>query len=328
MDPGAQPHERPRASVVVVTHNNAGIVGPCLDAIRASGDRLELIVVDNASTDDTPAIVEQGSWGARLVVLDRNMGFARAVNVARDAARGPLLVLVNSDAFPDPPCIGALLQLLEREPRAGIVGARLRYPSGALQPSAGTFPSLLGDLWVALFLHRMPLASRLEIGYFASERLYRRAREVDWVSGAVCAARREAGPVPSSSFMYGEDVEWARACRERGLTVWLEPTATAIHVGRASVDATRQTGFAQHQRVGFELAWFERRRPAAKLLARAIMLLHALLRIVAYGSVSLVHAARRGSGGQPRGGRGAERVGEYVELARTALRPTRAGDRG
>src|SRR5205823_170332 len=135
-------------------------------------------------------------------------------------------------------------------------GARLRYPSGRLQPSAGTFPSLLGDLWVALFLHRVPGLSRAGLGYLVDQRLYRTPRQVDWVSAAVCAARVQVGPLPDSRFMYGEDVEWALASCAAGWQVWLEPSATAVHISRASVDDTREAGFVQRQRVEFELRWF------------------------------------------------------------------------
>jgi len=299
----------PRVSVVVVTHNNSLLIGDCLRAIFASlpHDGGEVIVVDNASTDDTLAAIGRTDLPVELLALERNEGFAGGVNRGLDTARGACVALVNSDAFPDAGCIERLVELLERDPRVGIVGAKLRYPSGALQPSAGTFPSLRAGLWVALFLHRAPGLSRLGIGYFADPRLYRAARRVDWVSGAVCAARGDLGRLPETTFMYGEDVEWAAACRAAGREVWLEPAATAVHIGRASVDASQDPGFAQRQRVSFELAWFAPRGETAVLAARAVLVLHALTRLLVHGACD---AAR---------GRGAGRAHEYRALARAAL---------
>jgi GT2 family glycosyltransferase len=299
----------PRVSVVVVTHNNSLLIGDCLRAIFASlpHDGGEVIVVDNASADDTLAAIDRTGLPVEVVALERNEGFAAGVNRGLDGARGACVALVNSDAFPDPGCIERLVDLLERDPGAGIVGAKLRYPSGVLQPSAGTFPSLRVGLWVALFLHRAPGLSRLGIGYFADPSLYRAARRVDWVSGAVCAARGDLGHLPETTFMYGEDVEWAAACRAAGKEVWLEPSATAVHVGRASVDASQDQGFAQRQRVAFELAWFAPRGEAALLAARAVLVLHAVTRLVVHGSVDVAR------------GRGSARLREYRALARAAI---------
>jgi GT2 family glycosyltransferase len=294
---------------VVVTHNNGDLIGDCLGSIFDSLQRAEaqVIVVDNASTDRTLDVIGRGPWPVEVIALEENAGFAKAVNRGRDRARGRYLALVNSDAFPDAGCIDRLVDRLETGAHAGIVGAKLRYPSGRPQPSAGTFPSLLGTLWVALFLHRVPGFSLLGIGYLADSRLYRVPRRVDWVSAAVCAARIEVGPLPTSSFMYGEDVEWALACREAGFEVWVEPAATAVHVGRASVDQSQDPGFAQRRRAQFELAWFSRRGAPAQLLARVLLVVHALLRLLVYGALAVA-----------RGGRD-RRLPEYAALLRAAL---------
>jgi GT2 family glycosyltransferase len=235
------------------------------------------------------------------------VGFAKAVGRAWNVAKGSYVALVNSDAFLDRGCIDTLVDALRRRREVGIVGAKLRYPDGRSQPSAGTFPSLVSGLWVALFLHRLPGASRLGVGYLADDRLYRRPRRVEWVSAAVCAARAEAGPPPCSSFMYGEDVEWARAANAAGLQVWTEPAATAVHVGRASVDQSQEHGFAQRRRAQFELAWFARRGGLAVLASRLVLIVHALARMSIYGAAALLRRSKDA------------RVGEYAALLRAAL---------
>jgi len=306
-----EPNDAAPVSVVVVTHNNSELIGDCLRAIDGSLRRHggEVIVIDNASTDATRDLLAASEQPVKVIELSENIGFAAAVNLAMTLTRGRYLALVNSDAFPDAGCLDELVETLERNPRAGIVGAKLRYPSGRLQPSAGTFPSLLGGLWVALFLHRVPGLSRAGIGYLADERLYRRARRVDWVCAAVCAARADIGPLPTTSFMYGEDVEWALACREAGLETWMQPSATAIHIGRASVDQSQDRRFAQRQRASFELAWFARRGPGAKLAARCVLLMHGLMRLLVYGGVAVLRGRRDG------------RLTEYAALLRAALSP-------
>ncbi len=161
-----------------------------------------------------------------MLALERNVGFAAATNAGIAASRGRLLALVNSDAFPDEGSIDRLADAIDALPRAAIVGGRLRYPDGAPQPSTGRFPSLLGGLWTALLLHRMPLLGRLDVGVNAHPAHYRVRRRVDWVTAAFCIARRESGPLPERSFMYGEDVEWARESASAGREVWFDPGAS------------------------------------------------------------------------------------------------------
>ena len=165
----------------------------------------------------------------------------------------------------------------------------------------------MGNLWTALLLHRVPVLGRLDIGVNSHPVQYRTRRQVDWVTAAYCAARRQAAPLPELMFMYGEDVEWALACSRKGLEVWLEPVAAAIHIGRASVDQSQAPGFAQRKRVEFELAWFGRKGRMPQLAARAILVIHALCRLLIYWP----QAVRRG--------RDDGRVAEYVTLLSHAV---------
>jgi N-acetylglucosaminyl-diphospho-decaprenol L-rhamnosyltransferase len=300
---------RPDASVIVVTHNNESLIANCLRAIDRGvvTHRHEVIVVDSGSTDRTIDIVHEHPSHPRLIAMKRNVGFAGANNAGIRASTGRVIVLVNSDAFPDGGSIDRLIETIEELPHAAIVGGRLRYPSGKLQPSVGRFPSILGGLWVALFLHRMPVIGRLNVGVNAHQDHYRSRRRVDWVTGAFLVARPEAGEVPDHGFMYGEDVTWASRCQSNGLEVWFDPTATAVHIGRASVDQSRTVGFAQRQRVRFELAWFGGRDPLARLAARGVLVVHALLRLLIYGGARVIGLRRD------------HRAREYAALLRAAL---------
>jgi GT2 family glycosyltransferase len=308
MNPRARETGTPDASVIVVVHNSAPFIEKCLAAVRAGlkEHSYELILVDNASTDGTRDAIPPELEPSRTIVLDSNIGFPRANNVAIEQSRGRLLVLVNSDAFPDPGSIDRLIRAMDRRPRAGIIGAKLRYPNGKPQPSFGRFPSLVGGLWTAFFLHRVPLIARLGIGVNADPWLYRQPRRVEWVTGAFCVARRTVGPVPARALMYGDDVEWGARCRDAGLEVWFEPSATAVHIGRI-VDQRVDPGFAQVYRVEFELSWFARNGRLKALLARAVLVIHALLRLGIYAPLEIF----------PRSGH--RRLREHLVLLRSAL---------
>jgi GT2 family glycosyltransferase len=297
-------------SVIVVTFNDAPLVERCLRAVKRSVSEYvaEILIVDNASTDGTARCARDAAPEADVIKLDRNVGFAAANNIGFQSARGRYVALVNSDAFPDPGSIDRLVQRAEGDASVGLVGGRLRYPSGRQQPSTGRFPSLLGNLAVALFLHRLPLVSRLQLSVSANPVHYGQARRVDWVSGAFCLARRQVGSLPSAGFMYGEDVEWAWQAREAGFQTWIEPSATAVHLlagGSTSVSSAR---LRQARRAEFDLRWFSRRGPLVTVCARAVMSIHAVLRIGLYAAAVPV---------RPRWARG--NVAEFCGLLRAAL---------
>lgn len=300
-------------SLIVVTHNNEDIIERCLRAAQASvgTHSAELLVVDNASTDQTVERARRAVGEGRIISLESNAGFAAANNAALEQARGRYLALVNSDAFPDPGAVDLMIRRAEGDPRIGLVGGALRYPSGRRQPSTGSFPSLLGTLGVALFLHRLPPFSRLSLSVAAGPSHYGEAHRVDWVSGALCLARREIGPMPSAGFMYGEDVEWARQAQERGFETWLEPRATAIHLGGGGEESVAAAVFRQESRVDFELRWFRAKGTWAVVGDRVVMAIHALLRIGLSAAMLPVRPTL-----------GRARIAEFRALLRAALQRT------
>jgi N-acetylglucosaminyl-diphospho-decaprenol L-rhamnosyltransferase len=242
----------------------------------------ELLVVDNGSSDDTVELIRAAAPGATVVELDRNIGFAAANNLAMERARGRYYALINSDAFPDRGAVDRLISRAEGSAKIGLVGGRLRDPSGRPQPSAGHFPSLRGNLGVALLLHRLPVVWRLPLTVSANAAAYSEAHRVDWVSGAFCLARPNVGPVPASGFMYGEDVEWARQAAERGLERWIEPSAKAIHLGGGGSQSVQAAIFRQRSRVDFELRWFGVRGRWSVTGARIVIAIHAICRIALF----------------------------------------------
>jgi N-acetylglucosaminyl-diphospho-decaprenol L-rhamnosyltransferase len=298
-------------SVIVVTFNNEAIIETCMRAVMQSVKAYvaEILVVDNASADNTVERVRSTTHEAQIIELDRNVGFAAANNVALQRAGGRYVALVNSDAFPDPAAVDHLIRRADNDARIGLVGGKLRYASGRQQPSAGRFPSLLGNLGIALFLHRLPLVSRLPFSLFANPVHYGDARRVDWVSAAFCLARRQVGPLPAAGFMYGEDVEWAHQATVRGFATWIEPSATAVHLVAGSSGSVSSAQLRQVRRVEFDLRWFRVRGPWAVTCARVVMAIHAVVRIGLYLAILPVQPGRARTG-----------IAEFYTLLRGAAR--------
>jgi GT2 family glycosyltransferase len=136
-----------------------------------------------------------------------------------------LVLLLNSDAWPEPGAIERLIECAQRHPRAAVVAPRLVRPDGALEQSTWPFPSL-----------RTAASSAVRAGRYVWD--HDVERDVDWAVGAVWLLRRAAlesvGELDDSLFMYAEDLDWCWRAHDAGWQVWFTPTAVFRHVGNAS----------------------------------------------------------------------------------------------
>jgi N-acetylglucosaminyl-diphospho-decaprenol L-rhamnosyltransferase len=221
----------PRLSVVVVNYRQWHDTAELVRQIRASpalarGDA-EVVVVDNHSPPDPLARQLRRQPGVTLRRWRRNRGFARAVNAGCRLARGDWLLLLNPDVTLPPGFLDEAVRLAERrrtaEPRLGILGFRLLDPGGAVQRSAGPFPTMAGTL-ARLLLPR----SRRKYALFGPG-----PGRVDWVTGCCLLARRacweDLGGFDPNFFLYYEDVDLCRRARDRGWQVGYEPGLSATH---------------------------------------------------------------------------------------------------
>jgi GT2 family glycosyltransferase len=129
-----------RVSVVVPVHGNAALTRRCLELVLADLPAdCEVVVVDDASTDETPELLSSFGERIRVLTMEENVGFARACNEGAAAAAGELLVFLNNDTEPRSGWLEALLACAEREPEAEAIGAKLVYPTGTVQHAGVVF---------------------------------------------------------------------------------------------------------------------------------------------------------------------------------------------
>ena len=142
--------DRPLVSVLVVTYGNADEIGACLDgALRQRSDAhdLEIIVVDNASTDGCADVVRGYGDDVRLLAQDRNLGFAEGMNVGFAASSGDFVLLLNPDCVMDDGCVERLWKHLATNAGVGFAAALLRYPDGRPQLFARRELTMSTVLW-------------------------------------------------------------------------------------------------------------------------------------------------------------------------------------
>ena len=120
------PLRRPHASVIIPNWNGARLLAPCLRSLRQQTyDDFEIIVVDNASTDDSVAMVQHSFPEVRLVVLDANLGYSGGCNAGIAASWGEILVMLNNDTEVEREWLGALVDAMAQHPTAGSAASRL-----------------------------------------------------------------------------------------------------------------------------------------------------------------------------------------------------------
>lgn len=280
-------------TVVIVTWNTRDLTAESVQSVlsNAAGLVSESIVVDNASTDGTAELLARRFPAIRLIRNERNLGFAVANNQGADASASEALLLLNSDARLLPGALPAMLEVLDREPQAAMVGARLVNADGSFQASHSRFPNLVREFLILSGVGRLLLGRRYPSHGPEAER---GPQVVDYVEGACLLVRRQVyqdvGGLDAGYFMYSEEVDLCYAVRREGWQVWYQPAAAVVHLGGAS-SLTRATGREAdlyRSRVRFFLKHYGRGRAAIlKLMIYTLtimkQLLHAVLRTVSGG---------------------------------------------
>ncbi|MBL8058386.1 MAG: glycosyltransferase family 2 protein, partial [Anaerolineales bacterium] len=223
----------PDLSVIIVTYNTRDLTRACVRAVMAdaepSGQAVEVIVVDNASQDDTLTCLAAEFPAARLIANPANLGFARANNRGLEAAGGRYLFLLNSDTELRPGALGALVAFMDDHPEAGACGPQLLNPDGSLQPSGRPLPSVAS---VALEMTRLYRLWKRDL-YRQPGRDYGQPARVGEISGAALLVRRavleQVGGLDPAFFAYYEDTDWCQRMGAYGFAGNYVPAAQVVH---------------------------------------------------------------------------------------------------
>ena len=233
----------PQVSVVIVTWNAHDDLERCLESLErhTTSASLELVIVDNASDDDTVATVKARWPHARLVENAHNAGFARGCNQGMHAATKDFILLLNSDTYVEDDVVGRCTHELRQRSEIGMLGCELRFPSGRRQHTANRELSVRLSLLRNLWLYRLLPASRrarILLGGYWEEDV---DIEVGWLAGAFLILRRElferSHGFDERFHMYGEDSEWCMRLRRMGFRIMYVPRLGVVyHTGSVSSD--------------------------------------------------------------------------------------------
>ena len=300
----------PEVSAIVVTWNSAREIGACLHSLVAARDEtsggLEIIVVDNDSSDETAEVVRRQAPDAKLIRAHRNLGYGSAANVGFAVALGDLVLLLNPDVAIEPGGLRAMTRRLRQDPRLACVSPL--YIDSDDQWPARSFPTIgvaIADgTWLERWVRQSAVLRRYYRDGVSSE------LPPDWLHGPCLCFRREAidstGGFDAGYFMYAEELDLLRDLHAAGWTCAVEPAARARHLGGASADRDLVAREQNFFRSRYRLARKTWGRPFAVGL-RVFAALTGLLRLVEE-SIKLVVRNRRD-----------ERARELRRIARVTL---------
>jgi GT2 family glycosyltransferase/glycosyltransferase involved in cell wall biosynthesis len=209
-----------------------------------------VIVVDNASTDHSVALVREEFPHVHVIALPGNIGFSAGNNVGIRASRGRYILLLNPDTVCHPHSISHLCDYMDSHPAAGVAGPRLLNLDGSLQPSRRRFPTFATALLESTPLQPFFRDSTTLRSFFMLDRPDAEVQPVDWVSGAALLCRRETlrqcGLFDPGYFMFSEEVDLCRRVHDAGWEVVYIPDAQITHFGGQSTNqaiASRHVSF-------------------------------------------------------------------------------------
>ena len=240
--------DSPAVSVLIVVYGGGALaIDAVASLVEHTPQPFEVVLVDNASRDDSVSVVRGGIAGMKLIVEDRNLGFGGGNNRAASAARAPIVCMLNPDARVTAGWLDPLVTVLA-DARVGAVAPALIGADGALQEAGA-----MVDHWG----YTGPIGTR---GFGQPVPTPTGRTAVDYASAACLLMRTEVfrsldGFDPAYRLAYYEDVDLCMRLWERGLQVWAEPASRVIHLGGGSVTPVVSQALWHHNRSVFLHRW-------------------------------------------------------------------------
>lgn len=230
----------PLLSIIIVSVNTGKWIQPCLESLQRQRifESLEVVVVDNGSSDGSADTLRRKFPSVNLVRLDETVGFGKANNIGARQSRAPVLLFLNPDTTLCEDSLSPILARFDDHPRCGVAGGIVLDEKGKLERSTGSLPSLF-SMGLGRLLKYLPPARPI-LGRFSNQHWtgYDRPRQVNWVTGACLWIRRavydRVGGFDEGFFMYCEDVDLCHRVGQLGFQCRFFPEGPIVHYGGKS----------------------------------------------------------------------------------------------
>ncbi len=277
--------EPPELSVVVLTYNVKDMALDCIESVKraAQGDRAEIIVSDNYSSDGTREEILKRFPEVILIENRENRGYAAGNNRGIEVSRGRQVLILNPDTIVDRNAFQRISEYMERHPKCGVLGCLVVNPDGSVQRSWFPKWSLFQAFWEGFGLSFILPYNRID-GTF---RFFPKAPQspvvVDRVLGCFLWIRREVldklGMFDERFFLYGEEEDYCQRVRDIGMETHYFPGAELVHFGGQS---TRQLAVRARLEANVSKARFMKKHRGwlGLLLFRVVWSVALVLRVI------------------------------------------------
>ncbi|MHB1000914.1 MAG: glycosyltransferase family 2 protein [Armatimonadota bacterium] len=240
-------------SIIIVNWNTCRELRNCLASVeRDNTGNMEVIVVDNASSDNSRQMVKDEFAQVHLIENTANVGFAKGSNTGISISRGRYVLLLNPDSEVQQGSFNALIRFGDENPQAGIFGLKVLNSDGTIQHSCRKAPTLGAVLFRNSVMGRLFPNNPYTREYLMASWDHDKIAEIDWVSGAALVMRRELiddiGILDERFYMYCEDMDLGYRARQSGWKVMYFPGAVVVHAKGRSSDKDPNRMIIEHHK--------------------------------------------------------------------------------
>ena len=283
-------------SIIIVSSKKDYLLD-CIKTLKPAleGVESEIILIDNASSDELNSLVKEKSPYVKVLRREENGGFGENNNMGIKIATGRYILLLNDDTrIIDKNIFREMIAWMDAHPKAGVSSCALLNPDEtSYQGSGGFYPTLFRVLAWMTFLDDIPGVDRLIKPYhplhsaspiYKGEKFFKSEHRQDWVTGAFFLMRRQAlkevGIFDEDFFLYVEEVELSARFAKKGWEIWYLPEWKIVHFGQATSGSEKAMIFELKNLV----LMYKKHEPKWKIpILRAILKLGVFLRIILWG---------------------------------------------
>jgi len=279
-----------KLSIIILSYNTASLLKDCLQSVYRSdlpSKDFEVLVIDNASSDNSVSLVKKHFPNATLIQNQTNLGFAKANNIGINKSKSEYILLLNSDTKAQTNSLSNLLKFMDAHPQAGIASAQLLNNDSSIQQSGGHLPRLTNIMAWMLMLDHLPIIKQLFWSYHqTNQNFYKISRRLGWVQGAAMILRRtmldKIGLLDEKIFMYAEDIDLCLRARQKNWQTWTVSDSKIIHLNFKSSGKENAT-LGEYQGLKY---LFKKHKPAWESpLLRFFLKTGSLLRVFIFGTI-------------------------------------------
>lgn len=290
-------------SVIILSYNTKDITHKCLLKLNEAknycegrlGNKVKIIVLDNASSDGSVEMVKEDYPQVKLIASKENTGFSKGNNFVMKQVKTPFILLLNSDVYVEEESLYKTLAYFRVNLNCDVLGPRLKYASGKLQPSAGNLPNPVNLIFWILGLSLLPTVKYFIPPFHPRDKgFFSKARQAGWVMGAFLALKRtvfvSVGGFDENLFMHMEEIEWCKRIKDLGFKIWYVPQVQAVHLYAASTNFNLEASFINELK-GVKY-YLQKYYPSFYLPTKLFLILGLILRFFAFFLLGKTDRAR------------------------------------